>query len=587
MANVKFLKGTQEKFNTLHEFTDGAFYLTTDTDRLYFAQSETECVPLNQFIRTVTWDQFNALTTTQVAKGDYYYVPEKNILAVCKDNNTTLTWTQLNPDTNDNTTFNEINFGGSVADNTVTITETLKEYNALTDTQTGNKLVGNLKLKGTNGIALTAENTDKSTTITVEGDTYSLSSNMDDARQYEAGKAYHVGDIIVINGKYQRCKAEVSAEQNKSAAAIVGSFEPLNAGISLVSANGQESSTFGFKAGDNVTIGQIDGQITVSATDTTLKEKDGFSISNNATQGFDIKVSDTSNTVVGGTLDPIIKVGSSGSSSAHFVNGAAELPVYTTSEIDSKFKGLNGMTYKGTVGTAALQNLPTSNVSSGDTYMVAANTTVNAQAVKKGDLFIATGTEGADGYIASDGITWTHVPSGDDNYQNSTYEGNATPESNKWGIKEVSGSGVGDIQLVAGTNMSISSKLGGKDGNSTAAMITTINHGSVGAASVTEATVNDTSDIDPKTTITAVTGIGRDSNGHVASVTTKQFNIQDTKYTFGAEVKDNKIVTKLTDSDNNPQAVKYGVTSSSLNVTTTAAATNDVTVNVELQWGSF
>ena len=585
MANVKFLKGTQSNFNGLTQFTDGAFYLTTDTDRLYFAQSSTECVPLNQFIRTVTWEQFNALTTTQVAKGDYYYVPEKNILAVCKDNNATLTWTQLNPDTNDNTSFDEINFGSSVADNTVTITETLREVNKISGDPTGSTLVGNLKLKGTNGIALTTENDAHSTTITVEGDTYSLSSNMNDARQYEAGKAYHVGDIIVINGKYQRCKAEVSAEQNKSAAAIIGSFEELNAGVSLVSANGQESSTFGFKAGKNVQIGQTDSEITVSATDTTLKEKDGFSISNNATQGFDIKVSDTSNTVVGGTLDPVIKVGSS---SVHFVNGEANLPVYTTSQIDSKFKGLNGMTYKGTVGTAALQNLPTSNVSSGDTYMVAADTTVNAQAVKKGDLFIATGEEGADGYIASSGITWTHVPSGDDNYQNSTYEGNATPGSNKWGIKEVSGSSVGDIQLVAGTNMSISSTLGGPDKNSTAAMITTINHGSVGAVSVTD-TTNATPQGGPTetSTFTAVTGVGRDSNGHVASVTTEQFKIKDTKYTFGAEAKDNKIVTKLTDSDSGIQSVKYGVTSSSLNVTTTAAATNDVTVNVELEWGQF
>ena len=584
MANVKFLKGTQSNFNNLSTFTDGAFYLTTDTDRLYFAQSSTECVPLNQFIRTVTWEQFNALTTTQVAKGDYYYVPEKNILAVCKDNNATLTWTQLNPDTNDNTSFDEINFGSSVADNTVTITETLREVNKISGDPTGSTLVGNLKLKGTNGIALTTENDAHSTTITVEGDTYSLSSNMNDARQYEAGKAYHVGDIIVINGKYQRCKAEVSAEQNKSAAAIIGSFEELNAGVSLVSANGQESSTFGFKAGKNVQIGQTDGEITVSATDTTLKEK-GFTVSNNATQGFDIKVSDTSNTVVGGTLDPVIKVGSS---SVHFVNGEANLPVYTTSQIDSKFKGLNGMTYKGTVGTVALQNLPTSNVSSGDTYMVAADTTVNAQAVKKGDLFIATGEEGADGYIASSGITWTHVPSGDDNYQNSTYEGNATPESNKWGIKEVSGSSVGDIQLVAGTNMSISSTLGGPDKNSTAAMITTINHGSVGAVSVTD-TTNATPQGGPTetSTFTAVTGVGRDSNGHVASVTTEQFKIKDTKYTFGAEAKDNKIVTKLTDSDSGIQSVKYGVTSSSLNVTTTAAATNDVTVNVELEWGQF
>ena len=63
MANVKFLKGTQESFNKLHEFTDGAFYLTTDTDRLYFAQSQRECVPLNQFIRTVTEVEFKALTT--------------------------------------------------------------------------------------------------------------------------------------------------------------------------------------------------------------------------------------------------------------------------------------------------------------------------------------------------------------------------------------------------------------------------------------------------------------------------------------------------------------------------------------------
>lgn len=586
MANVKFLKGTQSNFNGLTQFTDGAFYLTTDTDRLYFAQSSTECVPLNQFIRTVSEAQFKALTTDQVAIGDYYYIPEKNILAVCKDNNATLTWTQLNPDTNDNTSFDEINFGSSVADNTVTITETLTEVNKISGDKTGNKLVGNLKLKGTNGIALTTENTAKSTTITVEGDTYSLSSNMNDARQYEASVAYQVGDIVVINGKYQRCKAEVAAGSNTSAAAIIGSFEELNAGVSLVSANGQESSTFGFKAGKNVQIGQTDGQITVSATDTTLKEN-GFTVSNNATQGFDIKVSDTSNTIVGGTLDPIINVGSSGSSSVHFVNGEANLPVYTTSEIDSKFKGLNGMTYKGTVGSGTSQNLPTSNVSSGDTYMAAADTTINSQAVKKGDLFIATGEEGADGYIASSGITWTHVPSGDDNYQNTTYEGNATPGSNKWGIKEVSGSSIGDIQLVAGTNMSISSKLGGANGNSTAAMITTINHGSVGAASVTDATVNDTSDTTPKSTITAVTGIGRDSNGHVASVTTKQFNIQDTTYTFGAEAKDNKIVTTLKDSSNTPQAVTYGVTSSSLNVTTSAAATNNVTVNVELEWGQF
>lgn len=586
MANVKFLKGTQEKFNSLTQFTDGAFYLTTDTDRLYFAQSSTECVPLNQFIRTVTWDQFNALTTTQVAKGDYYYVPEKNILAVCKDNNATLTWTQLNPDTNTNTTFDEINFESSVTDNTVTITEKLKEYNAIAAAQTGKTVDGDLKLKGTNGVALTAENDGAgSTTVTIEGDTYSLSSNMNKAQQYEASKAYNVGDIIVINGKYQRCKTPVASDNNTSAAAIIGSFEELNAGISLVSANGQASSTFGFKKGANVDIGQTDGQITISAVDTTLG-KGSLVVSNNASQGFDIEVSDSGNNKVSGTLNPVIKVGGS---SVNFVNGEANLPVYTTSEIDSKFKGLNGMTYKGTVGTSALVLLPTSNVSSGDTYMVAtASFEDKGIKAKNGDLLIATGQEGADGYIPSNGITWTHVPSGDDSFKNSTYEGIATPGSNTWGVQEASSDQlVGDIQFVAGTNMSISSTLGGPDKDDPTSIITTIQHGSVGAASVTSTTDATGGATAPTKTVTAVTGIGRDSNGHVASVTTKQFNIQDTTYTFGAGVENKKIVTTLKDQSNTEQTVSYGVTSSSLNVTTTAAAANDVTVNVELEWGSF
>lgn len=586
MANVKFLKGTQSNFNGLTQFTDGAFYLTTDTDRLYFAQSSTECVPLNQFIRTVTAEEFSALTTDQVSKGDYYYIPENNILAVCQNNNTKLEWTQLNPDTNTNTTFSEMNFESSVTNNTVTITEKLKEYNAIIGKQTGNALAGDLKLKGTNGVALTAENDSVgSTTVTIEGDTYSLSSNMNDARQYEAGKAYHVGDIVVINGKYQICKAEVAADNNTSDAAIIGSFEELNAGVSLVSANGQESSTFGFKQGPNVTIGQTNGQITVSAKDTTL-EKGSLDVSNNTAQGFDITVSDSGNNTVSGTLNPVIKVGSS---SVNFVNGEANLPVYTTSQIDSKFKGLNGMTYKGTIG-GAVATLPSSNVSSGDTYMVASASfeagSINA---KNGDLLIAVGEEGADGYIPSDRITWTHVPSGDDSFQNSTYKGVATPGSNIWGIHEVSSNQpVGDIQFVAGTNMSISSTLGGPDKNDPTSIITTIQHGSVGAGNVTS-----TTDATPEegavetNTFTAVTGVGRDSNGHVASVTTEQFKIKDTTYTFGTGVEGSKIVTKLTSSDAADQVVTYEVASSSLNVTTTAPATNDVKVNVELEWGSF
>jgi hypothetical protein len=37
MSNVKFLRGTQAKLDSLTSFQEGAFYLTSDTDRLYFA----------------------------------------------------------------------------------------------------------------------------------------------------------------------------------------------------------------------------------------------------------------------------------------------------------------------------------------------------------------------------------------------------------------------------------------------------------------------------------------------------------------------------------------------------------------------
>lgn len=581
MANVKFLKGTQSSFNNLTNFVDGAFYLTTDTDRLYFAQSSSECVPLNQFIRTATKSEFNALTTTQVAVGDYYYIPQENILAVCSGNSGSLTWTQLNPDTNTNTSFNNIAFSSTVKDNTVTVTETLQGYDVIAGDTNDHDLVGAIAFEGTNGIVLTAADDNGDTTVTIEGDTYRLSGSMSDAPQWESGKAYHIGDIIVINGNYHRCKAEVSAAQNTSSSAITGSFEKLNAGISLVSANGQASSTFGVKGGDNVTVGQTDGAITIAAINTTLGNGN-LEIANNTTQGFDIVVRDDDANEISNTLDPIVKIGSS---EIHFVEGKAELPVYTTTEIDTKFKGLNGMTYKGLVGNAAQQNLPSTNVSSGDTYMVAVDGTVNARTVKQGDLFIATGAEGANGFIET--IEWTYVPSGDDTFDNSTYVGKATPASNTWGITESAGQSIGDVKFVAGTNMSISSTEGGNGLDDETSMITTISHGSAGATSVTSTTAETKGDA-PVATFTAVTGIGRDNNGHVTSVSTKEFDVKDTTYTFGAEVENGQIVTTLADDANTEQTAVYQVTSSSLSVATAQDdESKDITVNVELEWGTF
>ena len=84
---------------------------------------------------------------------------------------------------------------------------------------------------------------------------------------------------------------------------------------------------------------------------------------------------------------------------------------YDKTAIDNMLKGLNAVTYKGTVSSA----LPTSDVHNGDAYLASSDFTVgsgtSAVTYHKGDLIIATGKE-TDGVLTSP--TWEVISSGDD-----------------------------------------------------------------------------------------------------------------------------------------------------------------------------
>ena len=103
MANVNFLRGTQANLEKLTSFTEGAFYLTSDSDRLYFAQSSTELVHLNHnVIHVANVASLPALNTAAV--GDFYYAIAENVLCTKSTANST-SWVQINKntDTNDDT----------------------------------------------------------------------------------------------------------------------------------------------------------------------------------------------------------------------------------------------------------------------------------------------------------------------------------------------------------------------------------------------------------------------------------------------------------------------------------------------------
>ena len=82
MAEILFKRGLHAALPATA--VDGAFYLTTDSHRLY-AGIGTELVDLNQYIKVVnTQNDLNAYAKT-AQEGDFYFVKEGNMLLIRSD----------------------------------------------------------------------------------------------------------------------------------------------------------------------------------------------------------------------------------------------------------------------------------------------------------------------------------------------------------------------------------------------------------------------------------------------------------------------------------------------------------------------
>ena len=119
MPNVKFKKGLSATLLALNSYEEGCFYLTTDTDKLYVAQSNNSIVELNRYIDLV--DEVSDLPRENVKLGQFVYIKgtnqhydsandgytgtNGNILAVCvaeASGANPPSWVQVNPDTDTN-----------------------------------------------------------------------------------------------------------------------------------------------------------------------------------------------------------------------------------------------------------------------------------------------------------------------------------------------------------------------------------------------------------------------------------------------------------------------------------------------------
>lgn len=359
MANILFKRGTQAALNTIIEnktAVDGTFYLTTDSKRLYVGTADKVAVPVNEGVNKVAdMATLNAKTAYgSVAYGDFYYVMDKNILAIYGEDG----WTQINPDTDIHVTGVDVAVSVEAGVATLTTSLTNNKGGTISD-------LSPVKIKGKGGITLDTA-ADGALEIGVE-----------------------IPDAIEYN---------LSAASTADAAKIVLTPSLGNA------------SEVEFEEGANVTIAADGNKISIAAKDTTY---DNLKLENKA-QGFGVSLIEAGGKTLGNVIDPTI---SFDKHVVHFANGNADLndglTEYINKLIGEELKDANAMTYRGALEAAG--TLPTSGVKLGDTYLVniATYTLPDGQVAKQGDLLIASGGAEKDGVITSD-LAWTIVESGDE-----------------------------------------------------------------------------------------------------------------------------------------------------------------------------
>lgn len=540
---VKFKLGTQASLNTLKDsqkgWEVGTFYLTSDSSRLYIGQAD-ELALLNKSVEI--YDDLSALKAkkTVSTKGDIAYCAKENVLAYYNGT----TWNQINPD-----------------DDTI--------LTALTQV---------------------VSSVDKGVKITTGG----INS--------DAGKTITAADVTITGAK----GAQVAMANNK-ALTITGDTYALNVqehadatnDIDLVLDSAlQDASTVHIKGGDNVTITKVadSNSIQIAAKDTKLND---ISLGLGANGELQVGASDT------GTTNVLKK-----QKLGYFIDGSyygigsdneakrVDLPVYSKDQVDALIKKLDGMTYRGTIGTSGttftmdasfnvLKGGTATDIHIGDMFLVQGSklTYATGKTAGIGDLLIATAKDGkseTNGVLAIGDVEWTYVPSGDDAQIDTTYIFKAEGATDSMTITSSNGGGVvGKIAFAEGDGIVIdSTDNGGKAPNQ---LSVTIKH--------------DTYDTTPTTDGKSLTNGGTfdviDSitydNGHIIGINTK--TIQTLEYKPGPDSATRDDATNTVTVAHTLQAgtslvsdknAKMVLKSDTLKLTASGS-----TVTADLVWGSF
>lgn len=548
MPNTKvyFKKGQQQSLDALQTYQDGSFYLTTDTHRLYFAESSSSLVDLNQYIHFVSsYSSLPSASSSTLKDGDIYYLQSENILCVYQAS-ATPSWVQINPDTR---------LAG------------------------GQNQVMSVDAE-TNGANIGVSISDSGTPARVaEGDFTIL-----------GGSNVHVS----VNGNTVTIASD---NDNDNTTYTIGTqLETTKGTINLTPSTGTGTSIDIVGDGSNVNVSSdANGTITISGNAGITGISDGFDA--NGEYGIEITRTTGAALSTAGVVPTITYGNTGGTLNAVFANGTATLNIYTKDQVDSlinsRFSSLDALKYAGTVShldaATKIVAAPVNGV--GTVYKASDNFQLTSPSldVKTGDLLIAYSTTNDDEHV-----DWELVPAGDDTILNITgsvaenlvtFNDVKNNTSTALGTIEISGTAAG----ASGAGITVTTTVDNNNKDTTF----TLSHGTSGTGTaVTAGAVdsNSTQVTGSNLDIPIITGLSKDANGHITSITAQTYRFKDTHATLSP-------ITVTTDALNNEASVtlgfqldstnrtaSFGVTSDTLTVT--ADDTND-NIIVDLEWGSF
>ena len=611
-AVLGFKVGTQARVNELIAAganagaAHGTFYLAQDTHRLYIGNEDTSLSPVNEGITTVAsinqLPTFSTSAQSQGAVGQFYYITgsgdstDQNILCVYNGRG----WVQIN--TNTDSTIQTFTY-------TVETDTNSESVMRATVQDSGNHgATGRFKMKGKDGATVSYS----STTVTIGSTQYKVPL-IEVSADYEIGVVENNGTVSI----------KLSGEGNNDS-----QFDVVPAADSA--------------ANTNITITKDGNNLSIASRDTRVQS---VAFSNNSTSGFDLTVTDNYLTPRSATLNPQIEYGAT-PVTATFVNGKADLDIYSKNEIDDLLTALNAMTYIGTynipgsTGSAAATAVDTFSFTNGitaslngnpvkfhvgDTILVAADPSFsfNGVEINKGSLMIARGTEDANGEITQstlvfDVVQATHDTDTTYRFEQATdgvYLMPSTGNSAHGGLVFTGGTDTGTV-----TNDLIKvSKTYANAASGTGKIATiTVEHKDVARTNTTGTAViqtaaSRTNSYDGSTTVNVVTAITTNESGHITGVETTEVTLHDTNMhltSIVSSIENAGIYTNATDSKNvgvlktvvsennatlaNNSVTGYsGISSKSLSIskdTQTVSLTDNTQIaalNIEMVWGSF